>query len=63
MGPKPVAGEDQTGFSPDDRNILNFSCIIILNVQYFSYQSTLKHKCLGFGSILYTTFKVMLNIE
>ena len=20
MGPKPVAGEDQTGFSPDDRN-------------------------------------------
>ena len=63
MGPKPVAGEDQTGFSPDDRNILNFSCIIILNVQYFSCQSTFKHKYWGFGSILYTTFKVMLNIE
>ena len=40
MGLKPVAGEDQTGFSPDDRNILNFNCINILNVQYFSYQST-----------------------
>ena len=21
MGPKPVVGEDQTGFSPDDRNL------------------------------------------
>ena len=29
MGPKPVRGEVQTGFSPDDRNGLNF---IILNI-------------------------------
>ena len=27
MGPKPVAGEDQSGFSPDNWNIVNFNCI------------------------------------
>ena len=27
MGPKPVDSEDQTGFSPDDRNNLNFDII------------------------------------
>ena len=49
-----MAGVDQTGFSHDDRNILNFNYIkhtVVFNIL---------NKYWGFGSIMYTT---LLNIE
>ena len=32
MGPKPVAGEDQIGFSPDDRNTSELILCTIISV-------------------------------
>ena len=46
-----MAGVDQTGFSHDDRNILNFNYTVFFNIF---------NKYWGFGSIMYTT---LLNIE
>ena len=34
MGPKPVASEDQTGFSPDDRNASELICNIIIIIMF-----------------------------
>ena len=41
MGPKPVAGDDQTGFSPDDRNsrteLCQHYCYICHNIIILGY--------------------------
>ena len=54
MGPKPMASEDQTGFSPDDRNISNlitYGIVFFFGInQYYEYLINY----LGLSSILYT---------
>ena len=61
MGPKPVVGKDQTGFSPDDQNFqteLNYVvtcmyCILIIST------ATLKHK---YVTIATCRYKSVLNV-
>ena len=58
MGPKPVAGEDQIGFSPDDRKTeLNSNTNILSNILILNLFS--QHACIV---ILYMSLSVLLGL-
>ena len=53
MGLKPVAGEDQSEFSPDGRNFLYYQAVLL----------TSKSKCIGDLAAYCTEYLVVSNVN